>query len=309
METFNGAGNALLDEHGEGGDQHGVQHASLALGKAVVMGGDEGDLLVLDPLLEGHHIAGHLPDLFHGAAALDVKGVQNLLGLGTDNSLVGDVVGNSPHLLPVELLGVQPHPVVKVGLVDVQVHHAGVGTADLGQIGIPEAAAYLGSLAPVVDLSLNNRVAALHNAGDDRMALAGALQVGNHLAHSAAGVQLAQPFGGVGILVVGSAQLLHVHQNHRNIQIPHGGQHVVGGGVGQQLQDYQIHIGGAELVAGLLAQLLGGDDAAVHQLHRVGDHGFELLILGLELGHQAGELGQVSTQGDGEHANAGFGFH
>ena len=141
------------------------------------------------------------------------------------------------------------------------------------------------------------------------MALAGALQVSHHLAHSAAGIQLTQPRGGVGVGVIGGTALLDVHQHHRHVQIPHGGQHVVAGGVGQKLQNHQVHIGGAELVPRRLGQLLGGDDAAVHDLDGVGDGLFEIGILGLELRHQAGELGQVRAQRDGEHPHAGLGFH
>ena len=187
------------------------------------MGGDEAQLLLFHPGLEGHQVTGHVPDLLHGAAALDVEGVQNVLGLLADGGLVGDIVGDGPHFLPIELLGVQPHAVVQVGLVDVQVHHAGIGAADLGQVQVPEAAAHLGGFAPVLYLGLHNGVTALHHTGDDGMALSGALQVGHHLPHGAAGVQLTQPLGGVGVLVVRGAELLDVHQHHGHVQIPHGG--------------------------------------------------------------------------------------
>ena len=307
--ALHGAGHALFDEHGEGGDEHGVQHTGLALGEAVVVGGDEAQLLLFHPGLKGHQVAGHVPDLLHGAAALDVEGVQNVLGLLADGGLVGDIVGDGPHFLPIELLGVQPHAVVQVGLVDVQVHHAGIGAANLGQVQVPEAAAHLGGFAPVLYLGLHNGVTALHHTGDDGMALSGALQVGHHLPHGAAGVQLAQPLGGVGVLVVRGAELLDVHQHHGHVQIPDGGEHIVGGGVGEQLEDDQIHVGGAELVPGLLGQLLGGDDAAVDELHGIGNHGLKGLVLGLELRHQRGELGQIGPQGNGEHAHAGFCFN
>lgn len=92
--TLHGTGNALLDKHGEGRDQHAVQHTGLALGKTIVMRRDEGDLLVLDPLLKGDDILCHLPDLFHRAAAFDIEGIQDILCLGTDGSFVGDVVGD-----------------------------------------------------------------------------------------------------------------------------------------------------------------------------------------------------------------------
>ena len=273
------------------------------------MGGDEGDLLLLHPLLESHHILRHLPDLLHRAAALDVEGVQDALGLGPDGILVGDAVGDGPHLLPVELFGIQPHSVVEVGFVDVQVHHAGVGPSNLGQIGVPEAAAHLGSFTPVLDFLLGVGVASFHHAGDDGMALSRPLQIGHHLAHRPAGVELAQPGGGIGVGVIRGLLLLEVHQHHRHVQIPDGGQHIVGGGVGQQLQNHQVHVGGPELVPSGLSQLLGGNDAAVDELHAVRQLLFESRILAPELRDQRRELGQIGPQGNGEHAYPGSGFH
>ena len=273
------------------------------------MRGNEAQLFLFHPGLKGHQVAGHLPNLLNGAAALDVKGVQNVLRLLPDGSLVGNIVRDGPHLFPVKLLGVQPHPVIQVGLVDVQVHHTGIGPADLGQVCVPKTAADLGGLAPVLNLRLHNGIAALHHAGDNSMALAGPLQVGHHLPHGAAGIQLAQPLGGVSMLVVRGAELLDVDQHHGHVQIPHGGQHVVGGGVGQQLEDDQVHIGGAKLVSRLLGQLLGGDNTAVDQLHGIGNHGLKSLVLGLELRHQGRELGQISAQGNGEHTHTGFCFN
>ena len=139
------------------------------------MGCHKGELFVLDPLLKRHNVARHIPDGFQRGAALDVKGVQNFLCLGADSSLVGDVVGDRPHFFPVKLLGVQPHPVVQVGFVNVQVHHTGVRASDLRKVGVAEAAAHLRGLAPIVDLCLHGGVAALHHAGDHGMALACAL--------------------------------------------------------------------------------------------------------------------------------------
>ncbi len=56
----------------------------------------------------GEHIRrGH-----KGSAACDVEGVEDIVGLGADSSFVGDVVGDGPHLFPVKLLGVQPHPMI-----------------------------------------------------------------------------------------------------------------------------------------------------------------------------------------------------
>ena len=198
---------------------------------------------------------------------------------------------------------------VEIGLVDVQVHHAGIGPADLGQVGVPEAPPHLGGPAPVGDLRVHRRVAALHHAGDDRVTFSGPLQIRHHFAHGAAGIQLSKPGGGVCILIIRRLFLLEVHQHHRHVQIPHRRQHIVGGGVGAKLQDHQIHVGGPKLVSGLHGLLLGGDDAPVDQLHRIGDALLELLILARELRHQRGKLGQVRPQGDGEHADPCFGLN
>ena len=301
------AGGSLLDEHGESGDQHGVELAGHALGKAVIVGSDEAQLLVLDPLLEGDHILCHIPDLFDGAAALDIEGVQNVLRLGADRFFIGDIVGDGPHLLPVKLLGVEPHTVVEVGLVDIQIHHAGIGAADLRKVRIAEAAANLRGTAPVGNLGVHFGVAALDDAGDHGVALASALQVGHHLANCAAGIELAQPGGGIGVGIIGGFLLLQVNQHHGHIQIADGGEHVVRGRVGQQLQDDQVHVGGTELVAGFHGLLLGGHKTAVDELHRVGDALFEVCVLCLKLRHQGRELGQIGAQRDGENADSRFG--
>ena len=307
--ALHGTGHALLDEHGEGRDQHTVQHTGLALCKAVIVGSDEGNLLILDPLLKGHDILCHVPDLFNGAATLDVESVQNILCLSADGVFIGDVVSDGPHLLPVELLGVEEHPVVQVGFVNVQVHHAGIRTTNLCQIGVAEAAAHLCGTAPVLDLSLHLRVAALDHAGDNGVTLASALQVGHHLADCTAGVQLAQPSGSVRIGVVRGFLLLDVHENHGHVQVAHSGQHIVRSSVGQQLQNDQINVSGAELVACGHGQFLGGDDAAINDFYAVGDGLFEVGVLLLKFGYEGRELGQIGSQSNGEHANTGFGFN
>ena len=116
---------------------------------------------------------------------------------------------------------------IQVCLINVQVHHAGIWTADLSDVGVAETAAHLSGTAPVFDLRLKMGIAALIHAGDDRMALAGSLQVRDHLAYSTAGIQLAQPGRSIRSSVLRSPLLLDVHQYHRYIQIPYCGQHVV----------------------------------------------------------------------------------
>ena len=305
--ALDGTGGPLLDEHREGRDQHAVQLAGNTLGKAVIVACDEAELLVPDPALEGHNIFRHIPYLFDRAAAFDVEGVEDILRLCAYRLFVGDIVGDRPHFFPVKLLGVEPHAVVKVGLIDVQIHHAGIRPADLGEVCVAEAAAHLSGAAPVGDLGIRLRVSALDNPRDDGMTLSGTLEVGHHLAHGAAGIELAQPGCGIGVGIVRGFLLLEVDQYHGYVQIPHSRQHVVAGGIGQQLEDHEVDVGRAEFVAGLHGLFLGGDKAAVNELNRVGNALFELRVLALKLGNQRRKLGQIGAQCDGEHADAGFG--
>ena len=127
------------------------------------------------------------------------------------------------------------------------------------------------------------------------------------LPHGAAGVELTEPGGGIGVGVIGSLLLLKVHQHHGHVQVAHGREHVVAGGVGEQLEDDQVDVRSAELVSGLHGQLLGGDQATVDQFDGIGDALFEVGVLRFKLGDQGRELGQVSAQRDGEHADACLG--
>ena len=196
---------------------------------------------------------------------------------------------------------------VEVGLVDVEVHHAGVGAADLRKVGVAQAAAHLGGTAPVLYLGGHLGVAPLHDAGDDGMALAGALEVGHHLAHGAARIADAQPLGRAGSIEVEAAHLLEVDQNDGHVEVADGGQHVVAGGIGEQLAEDEVDVGRAELVACRGSGLLGGAHAAVDDLDCAGQRGHEVGVLLLELGHELGELREVRAQRDGEDGDLGLG--
>ena len=266
-------------------------------------------LFVLDPLLEGHDILGHIPDLLDGAAALDVEGVEDVLCLGTDGSLVGNIVGNGPHLLPVELLGIDEHSVVEIGLVNIEVHHAWIGTAYLGDIGIAETTTHLSSTTPILNLSLNTWVAALNHTCNHSRTLAGTIQVGHHLADGTTGIEFAQPGGNVGLGIVGSQLFLYVDNHDGHVQIAHGRQHIVRSAIGQHLQDDQVYIGCTELVACCHRLLLGGHHAAVNNLDGVGQRLLEGCILSLKLGYELRELWQVCLQRNTEHTYSCFGFY
>ena len=304
--AFHRTGYALLDQHGKCRDQHAVKHACLALGKAVIMGCHESDLLILNPLFKSDHVFCHFPDSLNRAAAFDLKCIQNVLSFGAYRFFIGDVVGNRPHFLPVKLLGVKMHPVVKVGLVDIQIHHAGVRAADLGQVCIPEAAADLSCTAPVLNFSLSNRIASLDDAGNHGMALSRALQISYHLTDGAAGIEFAEPGCRIRVGVVRSFLLLQVHEHHRYVQIAHSREHVVGSRIGKQLQDHEIHIGRTEFVTGCHSQFLGCHKTSVDQFHAVRDHTLEISILALEFRNKRRELRQISAERNRKNTNPCF---
>ena len=258
------------------------------------MGSHKAQLFFLDPLLKGHYIASHIPYLFDGAI-LNIEGIQNILGLGTDSSLIVNIVGNGPHLFPVKLLGVEPHSMIKVGFVNIEIHHARIWTANLGQIGITEAAANLGCTAPVLQLCLNLRIPALNYAGNNSMTLAGTLQISYHLTYGTAGIKLTQPGRNICVGIVRSQLLLDVYQYNRHIQITNGWQHIVGSRIGQKLENNQIHISSPELVPCLHGLLLGGYHATIDNLHCIWQSLLEGLKLSLELWYQLWELWQICS--------------
>ena len=141
------------------------------------------------------------------------------------------------------------------------------------------------------------------------MALASTVQVGNHLARSAACIQLAEPDGDIGVGVVRLRLLLHVHNHNGNIQVAYGREHVVAGCVGEHLKDYQVNVGSAEDIACILSLLLGGYHTAVDKLDRGGERFLECSVLRLELGYQLRELRQVRAECDGEYTDFCLGVY
>ena len=156
----------LLDEHGESRNQHRVELTSHALSEASVVRGYHAQFLIFHPLLEGYHIACHVPHLLYGATTLYLEGIEDILSLSLDSSLICDVICNGPHLLPVELLGIDIHAVIEVGLIDVEVHHAWIRTTYLSDVGITESTTHLSCTAPVFYLGLHARVTTLYHARD-----------------------------------------------------------------------------------------------------------------------------------------------
>ena len=96
---------------------------------------------------------------------------------------------------------------------------------------------------------------------------------------------------------------MHIDQYNGYIQIAHGGQHVVRGCIGQQLQNNQVNVCGTELIARCHGLLFGGNNAAVNDLNGIGNGLFESGILTLKFRNQGWELRQIGTQSNGKHAN------
>ena len=141
------------------------------------------------------------------------------------------------------------------------------------------------------------------------MTLAGTVKVGHDLARSAAGVQIAQPRGDVGVGVVGLGLLLHVDYNDGHIQVAHDRQHIVARGIGEHLQDNQVDVLGADLVAGDLGLLLGGHHTAVDKLDSRGQRDLKVFVLLLKIGNELRELRKIGAEGDRENANLGLGVN
>ena len=105
---------SLFDQHRKCRDKHTVKYACLALCISVIVRSDKPQLLVFYPLFERNNVFCHLPYFFDASAALDIKCVQDILCLRTDRLLVCNIVGDRPHLLPVELFCVQVHSSVQI---------------------------------------------------------------------------------------------------------------------------------------------------------------------------------------------------
>ena len=257
------------------------------------MGRDETQFLVFHPFFKRNDIFCHFPDFFDASAALDVKRIKDILRFRADRVLICDIISDGPHFLPVKLLCIQVHPSVQVGLINVEIHHARVRPADLGDIRVTESPSRLRGTAPVFDLCLDSRISALHNAGDHRMSLTIPFKVSHHLAYSAARIALSEPRRDICVVIVQSFQLLDIHEHDRHIQVLHSREHVVGRSVCKELKEHQIHVRRAEQVARCLGLLFCRHHPAVDDLHRIRDRLLKCLILRLKLRHKRRELRKV----------------
>ena len=233
--TLYGTGCTLFDQHGKCRDQHAVQFSGNPFGKAVIMGCHHAKLFFFHPLFKCNDIFCHIPYGLYRCTALDVKGIQNLLCLGADCGLICNRIRDCPYFLPVELFRIKSHPVVKIGFIDIQVHHSRIWSSDLGNIGVAESSAYLGCPAPLIDFLCHVSISAFYNTGDDGMTFARTLQIGYHLTDCSTGIQLTEPFWRIGIGIIRCFPLLHIHKHNRHIQVTDCREHIVAGRVGQKL--------------------------------------------------------------------------
>ena len=260
------------------------------------MGCHQSQLLVLYPLLKGHHVSGHLPDLFHRCAAFYVKGIQYILSLCPDGRLVVYIIGYGPDLFPVKLLCIQMHPVVEVGLVDIEIHHSRIGSSYLGDIRIPEAAAYLSRPAPFLDLLCYPGISSLDDSGYHGMSLAEALEIRHHLSHGSAGIGLSQPLCGARVIVIESLELLYIYEDNGYVQILDCRKHIIGGSIGKKLHEHQVHVSGPELVPCCLGLFLRCDKPAVDNLNGIREGCLEIGILFVKFRYKRGKLRQICAQ-------------
>ena len=181
------------------------------------MGRDHAEVFFFYPLFKSNDIFCHIPYGFHRCTAFDIKSIQNILCFRTDRVFICDMIGNGPHFLPVELFGIEAHTVVEVCLIDIQIHHARIRTANLCDIGIAESSADLCCAAPLCNLFCHVIITAFYHTSDNSMTFSGTLQVCYHLTDCATRIQLAEPFRGIGICIVRRFQFLYIDQDNRYV--------------------------------------------------------------------------------------------
>ena len=250
------------------------------------MGSDHSKMLVFYPLLESNYVFCHIPYFFDCAAALDLKGIKDILCFCTDCFLVCDIVSDCPHFLPVKLFGVEEHSVIEVCLINVKIHHTWIWSSDLSNVSLTESSSYLSSFAPVFDLSLNCRISAFYNTCDNGMSLAGSLKVSYCLAYSTACIAFTQPGGNVSVLIIQRFDLLNVYKHNRNIQITDRRKHVVGCCVCQHLKKYKVNICCTELISCHHCLLFCCHHSAVNDLYCIRNRFLECVVLCLKFRHQ-----------------------
>ena len=198
------------------------------------------------------------------------------------------------------------HPSVQIGFVNIEIHHARIWPANLRNIRIAESSSGLCGKAPLLNLFLNIRISAFHHAGNHRMPLAEPLQIRHHFSHRSTGIPFSKPCCDIRMIVIQRLQLLKVHQHDRHIQIFDSRKHVVGSGIGQKLQKYQIHVRCPELIPCSLRLLLRGNHPSVDQFHRIRKRLLKRFILGLKFRHQRRKLRQIRPQRNRKYADFCF---
>ena len=243
-------------------------------------------MLIFYPFLKCYNVFGHIPYFLNGSAAFDIKGIKDILSFCTDCILICDIISDCPHLLPVELFGVEEHSVVQVSLINVKVHHTWVRSSDLCNVGVTESSSYLSSLAPVFDLSLNAWISAFYNTCDNSVSLASSLKVCNSFSNSTAGIAFTKPCSNVCVIIIQSFQLLNVYQNNRNVKVTDCRQHIVGCSVGQHLKENKVNVCCTEFISCNHRLLFGCYHSSINDLYSIRNCFLKCFILSFKLRYQ-----------------------
>ena len=102
------------------------------------------------------------------------------------------------------------HSSVKIGFIDIEIHHARIWSSDLSNVGIAESPSGLGCTAPLFQLCLNAGISAFHHPGNHSVPFSIPLKIRNHFAYSAASITFTQPGSDIRMVIIQSFQFLEV---------------------------------------------------------------------------------------------------
>ena len=119
-----------------------------------------------------------------------IEGIMNIRNFICNSCiLITDLISNSPHTLPVKLLGVETEFTIEIRLIDVEIHHTWVWPSNLSNIGLAESATNLSRTTPLLNLSLYIWITALDHTSDHIMTHIIAIQISHHFANSTACIE------------------------------------------------------------------------------------------------------------------------
>ncbi len=243
-----------------------------------------------------------------GAAVRDLEHLSELRHARGDR-VAGEVAAQRVEFVGLHVLDVAAEGRELRGEVALNVEHAVVGVAHHAEPVVRHAVGDAGGVDPVVHLAPALGVV-LQRAADLVEGDAAALEDVGDLGHRAGGAG-GQPLAGhrgavahrVEGRVVDGPLGLEVQHDDRHARPPHDRQHRVRERVGGDVQEDQVDVGGAEVVAGVERSLGRVDEAEVHDLHA---RAAELLLDAAEVAAEAFfqpvELGPVGLQSDAKEA-------